>query len=425
MAKLRKSPAIVKMRARLTRTGAESTFETYLPRVKRFLEWAGMTPDELIAAVEAGEFEAPERLNDFFDGRSDAPKTQKGYADAVKSLLRINLSKAAKMGIDWDDLALQKMRTVEVDKAPTRDVIKGALDESRGIQDRMVPLVALSSGMRIGSIAKLTVGEVDLETFPDVAVVRVKPDIAKGFVGYVTFLTPEAKSAVISSLDQRRRGGEELGESSPLVASPRGGFYSDPGSVSTRWGEMLDRAGLGEKGGRHRIYHFHTLRKFFRTALERVGVSKSFRERLLGHSGEYLDASYFDPAFSELLAAYRSGVKELTVYAVEGVSREDAALEAMRAIAITHGLDPLKVRVGREDLGAVEEIGLLRSAIEGAQRETAQRPAITLIRGREDGGTEQLVIEQEDLQEYMDNGWLFKATLNNGSTKVVVERPQP
>lgn len=415
-----KSRAMQKMRTRILRTGSKSTFETYSLRLGRFLKWAELSPDEFVAAVESGEVYPPEILNDFFDGISDAPKSLKTYAAAVKKLLKTNLSRSSKRGIDWDDLALPKMRTVETDKAPTREVIKRTLAESRGARDRVFPLIALASGMRIGSIAQLTVGEVDLEKFPDVAVIRVKPDIAKGEVGYVTFLTKEAKTALTEYLDQRRRGGEDIGDGSPVVATPAGGFYSDPGTLSERWSRMLDRAGLGEKGRRNRVYHFHTLRKFFRTALERAGVSKSFRERLLGHSGEYLDASYFDPAFEELLVNYRTATAELTIYApeVNGKVAMEAALASMQATARLYGIDPMKIRIAKEYVAPIDEIKLLQEAIEGAQSEA---PRIRLLRGRTIE-PQQLVIEQDNLQAHINDGWRFVSALNNGSSRVIVER---
>ena len=162
--------SIRKMRRRILRpdkvtgapTGSEGTFETYLQRLKRFLEWAKLGPDEFVQKVEAGSAYPPEMLNEFFDDRGGAPKSLKVYAAAIKKFLRINLSREAKRLIDWEDVELPKMQTVETDKAPTKEVIKAALSESRGLQDRVVPLIAAYSGMRVGSIAGLTVGEVDI-----------------------------------------------------------------------------------------------------------------------------------------------------------------------------------------------------------------------------------------------------------------------
>ena len=36
---------------------------------------------------------------------------------------------------------------------------------------------------------------------------------------------------------------------------------------------------------------------------------------------------------------------------------------------------------------------------------------------------EQKVIHERELESYMVNEWLFKAALNNGSGKVIVEKP--
>lgn len=372
-----------------------------------------LDPEEFLAEVKAGGIYPPEKLNNFFDGRSDAPKSLNVYAAAVKKLLQVNLSREDKKKIDWDDLELPKMRTVETDRAPTREVFKRALAESRGIRDRVVPLIALSSGMRIGSIARLTVGEVDLEEFPDVAVIRVAPDIAKGKVGYVTFLTKEAKSALTEYLEQRRRSGEEINDGSPLVATPAGGFYSAPRKLSTRWSNMLDRAGLGQKGRKHRIYHFHSLRKFFRTALERAGVSKSFRERLLGHSGEYLDASYFDPAFEELLASYRTAAMELTVHSPEIIGEERMATLEGELAETRKAFEALKDAT----------VGRMMRELEAKGVDTSKSPhELAVEMGIAEARPEQKVIDEEGLVAHLSDGWRFVAQLNNGSGKIVVEK---
>lgn len=418
------SPAIKKMRTRILRTGTESTFKTYSQRLRQFLKWAELGPDEFVKGVESGAIYPPEKLNEFFDGRGDAPKSLKLFAASVKNLLRVNLSRKAKAGIDWDDLMLPKMRTVEVDRTPTRDVVKRTLAESRGIKDRVVPLIALSSGMRIGSIALLAVGEVDLEEFPDVGVVRVKPDISKGKVGYTTFITPEAKSVLIEYLDRRRQSGEEIHGGSPLVATPEGGFYSDPASLSTRWGKMLDRAGLGERGGKRRVYHFHVLRKLFRTSLERAGVSKSFRERLLGHAGEYLDASYFAPAFEELLSNYRTAVGELTI--------EETGVSEERVSGLEGELGETKERL-EEMTKAFESmkeitVGKLTRELEAAGVDTSKsshelaRDMGVLEELREEAKSIQKVIPEAELISHLDKGWKYIAQLNNGSGQIVIEK---
>ena len=407
-------------------SGSEGTFETYLQRLKRFLEWAKLGPDEFVQKVEDGTAYPPEMLNDFFDEKGGAPRSLKAYAAAVKKLMRVNLSREAKRSIDWDDIELPKMRSVETSKAPTREVIKAALAESRGIQDRVVPLVAASSGMRVASIAGLTVGEVDLETFDDVAVIRVRPDIAKGKVGYVTFLTPEAKSALIESLERRRNKGEKISNDSPLIRTRTGGFYADPDTLTYRWTQMLDRAGHGEKKRRHRIYHFHSLRSFFRTRLGAAGVDKSLRERLLGHSGEYLDASYYSPEFDELLAAYRSGVNELTVYSPEVVGEErmgaleaelaetKKAFEALKKGTIGRMMGQLAaagVNTSKSPHELAREMGVLERLREEAEEMKREAENLT-----------QKVIPEDTLQDYIDDGWRFVAALSNGSSRVVVEK---
>ena len=417
---LKRCPSVQRMRTRILRpdretgetTGSEGTFKSYLQRLRRLLRKEGIGPEELLEGIEAGRIYPPDMLNEFFDEEGGmSPNSMKLYAAAVKKLLQVNLSREAKRGIDWGDLELPKIRTVETDRAPDKGVIKRALAASRNLQDRAVPLVAASSGMRVGTLGRLTVEDIDMGTFPDVGVVRVRPGKAKNRVGYITFITLEAKAVVEASLEQRRRAGEEIGPDSPLFGHSGGEFYFDPAVLSTRWARMLERAGLGERERRNRTYHFHTLRKFFRTRLEVARVSKSFRERLLGHGGEYLDASYFDPRFEELLGAYRSAIPELTIEsgAVEG------RMEALeRELGRTKGaLEVLKGHV----------IGKMKAELEGMGVDTSKTPhEIAVEMGLVEAKAAQKVIDEGELVEHLKDGWRFVAQLNNESRQIVIER---
>jgi len=84
-------------------------------------------------------------------------------------------------------------------------------------------------------------------------------------------------------------------------------------AIRARWNRLLKKADEAQKKRNFHQLHFHTLRKYLRTNLELAGVSKSFRERLLGHKGEYLDEWYFKPQTQALLNEYRKAIPHLTI----------------------------------------------------------------------------------------------------------------
>ena len=81
------------------------------------------------------------------------------------------------------------------------------------------------------------------------------------------------------------------------------------------WNLACDKARLGEKDKKtgRRIYHLHSLRKFFRT---QIGLDLDVIHALMGHS-EYLDSSYLRQEQEEIAAAYLEAIPKVSIYQTE------------------------------------------------------------------------------------------------------------
>lgn len=181
-----------------------------------------------------------------------------------------------------------------IDKVMDHNVICKALKGS-DIRSRALILVLASSGMRIGELLSLSMSDVDLNTNP--AMINIRAENSKNGQGRFTFLTSEAKEAVLDYLKVRDsyivradKHAEVLGvaprKESDLL------FPVTDSSVNKMWETMLKNAGLytrDEKSGRNQ-YRIHSLRKFFISQLSMAGA-RTLAEHLAGHTG-YLDASY-------------------------------------------------------------------------------------------------------------------------------------
>lgn len=408
-------PPVSKLRRRLIRTGSESTANTYIRRLNVFFKRMGKTPEEFLAEIEAGDLYLTSDLNDFLDElaeRGRSPSTQAGYVSAVKKFLEVNLSKGAKLRIDWDDVALPRIDIVEEDAPLTKDIIRRTLLHADA-QQRALSLVALSSGMREGTLAKLTVSDVDLDPF-EVGVFRVPKKKAKGRVKYTAFITPEAKGALMAYLDERRRKGEEVGPESPLFATRLGGWYSRPDKLALRWIRLLELAGLDAASRKWRDYRFHTLRKFFRTAMETAGVSRSFRERMMGHRGDYLDVAYFTPEFDKLLEEYCKAVPALTILEEAGVTEGRVVDLEEELKATKEALEVLRSGVQAMFGRRLDKLGVPHDKpLHEMAREAGWPPRGT-----------QMMVNEDELADYLSRGWRFVSPLNNGSGKCIVEKAQ-
>jgi integrase len=299
---------------------SQASVDSYSTFVRLFIEHLGLRDaDELAEKLRSGKINVVQALNgwlDKLDKEDKAPGSQKNYYFGVKKFVEVV---TPELKVNWKLVDLPRQRVVEEDRRPTREGLRIILEHGN-LTDRMLGTFLSSSGVREGTLVGLCVGNVDFDTYKDVTVVKIPSEISKGRMRYVTFLTPEAKRVLQEYLEVRRRNGEQITDESPLIGrnvrTKDGELGFKPittRAVRKRWQTLLERAGKAERARTWHKLHLHTLRKFFRTNLEQAGVSTSFRERLMGHKGEYLDDAYFKPRVEELLNEYRKAIANLTI----------------------------------------------------------------------------------------------------------------
>jgi len=141
------------------------------------------------------------RWLDDLNAKEIAPRSQKVYFHAVKKLVEVTVPEAQ---VNGKMVELPKTWSVEEDRPPTKQELKVILNHGN-LKDRAIAILAVSSGLREGTIAELEVGDVDFEAYDDVALIKVRPEAAKRREGYLTFATPEAKKTLLQYLGLRRR----------------------------------------------------------------------------------------------------------------------------------------------------------------------------------------------------------------------------
>jgi len=321
-----KYPSVKKLYDSITgsrRLGSVETAEVYIIRLKPFVKFLGLNdPETALKAIKAGRIKAEEKIDEYIgyslDTLEKSHSTVRGAFFAVKKWLELN-------GIDIDMKKIDmptSTETREQDRAPTKEDLKKLLNHASSSRDRAVIFVASSSGLRIGTLLSLRVGDVDFN-YPDVARISVERKRGRKFSAsarntgryFVTWITPEAKEAVKQHLAERESHGEKFTPDSALIGDTyHKGHFQTLGSYQHIWSRLLKRAGLAEKSHNWFKLHIHTLRKYFRSNC--IGVDASYRERWMGHKGLYLDASYFKAEENLHLAEYRKAVPYLTIYAI-------------------------------------------------------------------------------------------------------------
>jgi integrase len=350
------SPAILKMATYLRRyrTSSPSTLFSYCWEVRRFCEWLGKSPDELVASALDGEGlpnpKAVKHLRDLLEeyvgelrARGHAPTSIKGATNAIRILLRVN-------GIDVGRILLPTSRVVYEDRAPRPEELARMM-EVADLRGKVIISMLALGGFRLGTLARLRYRHVreDLERGVTPVHIHVEAEITKGkYCSYDTFIGREAVESLRLYLEQRRRGSpcgkippETITDESPLIRADyrrevrglsRFGLYSIVRGIYIR-------AGLAdERNGKLRILRPHSLRKYFRTQLAALGVPSDYIEYMMGHR----ISTYHDIGMK--------GVEFLrNIYAASGLSIRPrtsvSRIEMLKEIVRAWGMDPERILV--------------------------------------------------------------------------------
>lgn len=260
------------------RSESINTVRNYIQSVKIFTDFMGYdSADELLQS--SLDWEAV--LNDFIDhilyDRGGARNTVATYIKGVIKWLRVNGVK-----IDREKIEVPQIWIVERDRLPRKEELR-KLFKYGDLVDKVIMLLGVSTGLRRGTIAKLKLGDVNLDD--EIPVIIVRPEIAKERPsrGYITFMTPECKEYLLMYLEHRRMNGEKLNSESPLIGYGYTGRHLSPKEFTTRWRHLLKKAGLGEKSNKWSVLRFHTLRKYFKTWCTLAGIPGDIVESFMGH----------------------------------------------------------------------------------------------------------------------------------------------
>jgi hypothetical protein len=200
---------------------------------------------------------------------------------------------------------------------------------------KVIVLTMASSGIRVGAWDFLNRGHIK-PVQRDGQVIACRLAVYAGTPDeYITFVTPEAYSAIEQYFRYRELHGEQLTANSPILrnlfntsrpvekwqAEARNPKRLKHSAVKRLIERVLWRYGLRvEKKRRHEFAVDHGFRKFFKTQTEQAMRSINV-ETLMGHSIGISD-SYYRPTEPQLLEDYLKAVPLLTLSEVQDVVRK-------------------------------------------------------------------------------------------------------
>ena len=201
------------------------------------------------------------------------------------------------------------------DRAYTHEEI-GQILNACDERSRVIVLLMASTGMRIGAIPVLQIG--DLASIDKYNLYKITVYASSPKDRYYTFCTPECRKAIDSYLAYRERFGERIKPSSPLLREQfdiRDPFHATKPKPITEdscfWTikQLLKRAGKVNN-----VKQSHGYRKFAITQIIKAKADYSTREYLVGHRGTTgLDIHYDRTSEEDRLTEYLKAVDLLTI----------------------------------------------------------------------------------------------------------------
>jgi integrase len=354
------------------------TRESYNHALKRFMSFCGVND-----------------VNDLFF-QADAKYTQSRIIDFLKFLKdknqlsprsRILILAALKHFYDMNDfssLNWKKIRrfvgeiyvTVK-DRPYTHEEIEKLLEKANE-REKVIVLLMSSTGMRQGAIHSLKLSNLQKIEKYNIYKITVYERTKEE---YFTFCTPECAATIDNYLEFRKRYGETLKPTSPLIreefnkldpfhaAKPR--FISTE-AIDRICHKLVNDSGLREnekmeanrlvtniednkkKYMRYEVMTSHGLRKFFETESVNGGMSPLYASIFLGHSNG-LEGKYFKPSENDLLegndrmTGYIGVMDFLTINPENRLKRQvqELTIKASEMDQLRNEIDQIKLLLGK------------------------------------------------------------------------------
>lgn len=403
-----------------------STKDVYRSALNRFqTEILGrLSFEKAIQSYKAGRRNPLVDLQKFYRTFEDKPtKTRSTYVSPVKMFLAENGVRIdeGKWKISQRRLRRSVKGTRTIDDAPTVPQLKSIVS-NMNLKGRSLTLFLASAGCRIGETLQLTVNDLYLDADPPRA--QIRDEYTKfGEGGRIVFMSYEARDAIKDWLRMRGKTSKRFGGT---FKGSRIWNISD-GNARYVWDHAVEQAGLDKRDSKtgRRVLHLHSLRKFFRSNID---LPVDIVHALMGHKG-YLDRAYVRMGVPKLAKMYSGAMARVSVYSAPQSRRSEVqrfvAMSGVSIEELIHTLQEMMYASGEGSGGGVS----LREPIDAdyvyslTDEEIGELIRRTLNRGvPSEGRPQQKVVAEDDLEQYLQDGWRYISSLNNGSHKCIVQK---
>ncbi len=258
-------------------------------------------------------YDSLDKFVSYLSKQEKAPKTITSYVAGVRAFLSFNDITVAEQRFRAK-VAMPKQYEISSDKIPTKEELQKLFLHS-SLKVRTLIGCLCSSGLRIGELLKVKVGQINFESKPPRIMIMARE--TKTRRTRTVFLTDEAISLVKEYLGDRiaERDSYVFGGVKPMT---RGTAY-DIITHACKKAEL--RFKLDRDSKRYAI-HPHVFRKFFMTRLLSSGVDRGVIEALMGHKFG-LDSAYLRLTEGEIGTMYLNAMSNLTIMNSGEIARDE------------------------------------------------------------------------------------------------------
>ena len=343
------------------RDSVGSTKYQWKLRLRKFCEWLGKTPDDLIDERKEDLKSEDDRIKhraemkvkqylQVLESQGLSPNTRRTYFGAIRNFYQRNYAELKFFRRDGP----KGVTVIEGAKAATQQNIRSMIEVSQP-RTKAIILFLKDTGLSISDTSELKLRNFGLEVVNEIF--EAKPPLTletrrkKTGTLTVTFVGREALDAIKITLRLRQRGSpelkirrygrdeikggippEELSLESPLFRS-YGKFLKTlkkpridvlkPNSISVLIRKAAIRAGIWKRG-----FSAHALRRYFQTSLESAGINRNWIKLMMGHKLEGVEGSYSQPQIEQLKEAYIKAYQKL---AISEVIEQRSRVESLEA----------------------------------------------------------------------------------------------
>jgi integrase len=318
--------------------GAQHTRESYRFCLEKFLSHYGI---DLLSFLKLPQQDITNLVIRYIVDRKISRGYKKLVTSSIKQACEIN-----DIVLNWKKIkkfiSSEKTgnETNGRDRGYTHEEIKKILD----FVDQRIKtaiLILASTGMRIGALRTLRVG--DLEKVNDTYKIKVySGDVEEE---YITFCTPESAKEIDFYLDFRKRHGEKITDDSFLfvkkfnidLKSPIKGKRFKGRSLQSILEENIRNSGLrkvnpdNNRFKRQTVPILHGFRKFFSSQLVEADLKTELRWLLEGHNLKGNDSNYVRVFEKRLQQEYEKAINHLTINEENRLKKKIEVLEVEKS----------------------------------------------------------------------------------------------